>query len=85
MFQISLAFLTNIFSYFNGLNLKFQGVGVNILRLRDKIAAFIAKLQLWKTKMQSGHIVALFPILNKMTETNDNNNIIQSEADKQLD
>ena len=85
MFQISLAFLTNIFSYFNGLNLKFQGVGVNILRLRDKIAAFIAKLQLWKTKMQSGHIVALLPILNKMTETNDNNNIIQSEADKQLD
>ena len=51
MFQIRLAFLTDMLSHFNGLNLKLQGVSVNILGLRDKIAAFITKLQHWKTKL----------------------------------
>ena len=34
--------------------------------------------------MQSGQIVASFPIMNKMSETNDNNSITQSEAVKHL-
>ena len=80
MFQIRLAFFVDLFSHFNGLNLKFQGVCINIPGLKDKIAVFIAKLQHWKTKMQSKQIVALFPIMNKMSETNNSNNIIQSEA-----
>ena len=50
MFQIRLAFLADMFSHLNILNLKLQGVDINILGLRDKIAAFIAKLKLWKTK-----------------------------------
>ena len=73
-----------MFFHFNGLNLKLQGVGVNILGLRDKIAAFIAKLELWKTKMQSGQIVGSFPIMNKMSETNDSNSVTQSEAAEHL-
>ena len=46
MFQIGLAFLADMFSHLNKLNLKLQGVNVNMLGLRDKIAAFIAKLKL---------------------------------------
>ena len=30
--------------------------------------------------MQSGQIVASFPIMNKMSETNDSNSIIQNEV-----
>ena len=71
MFQIKLAFLADMFYHFNGLNLKLQGVGVNVLGLGDKIAAFIEKLQLWKTKMRSGQIVTSFPIMNRISETND--------------
>ena len=76
IFQTRLVFLVDMFSHFNELNLNFQGVGVNILGVREKIVAFIAKLQLWKTKTQSGQIVVSFPIMNKMSETNDSNSII---------
>ena len=34
--------------------------------------------------MESGQIVASFPIMNKMSETNDSNSITQSEAVKHL-
>jgi len=42
-----------------------QGVDANILGLRDKIADFIAKFKLWKTKIQSGQRLAVFPMMNK--------------------
>ena len=84
MFQIKLAFSEDMFSHFNGLNLTLQRVGVNILGLRDKFADIFAKLELWKTKMQSRQIVASFPIMNKMSETSDSKRIIQSEAIEQL-
>ena len=45
-----LAFLADMFSHFNGLNLKLQGVSVNILGQKDKIAAFIAKYNFGKQK-----------------------------------
>ena len=80
MFQNRLAFLADIFSHFNELNSNLQGVGTNILGLRDEIAAFFAKLKLWKTKIQSGQRVAVFPMMNKMNETNGKTSIVQSEA-----
>ena len=84
MFQIRLAYLADMFSHLNSLNLKLQGVDVNILDLRDKIAAFIAKLKLWKTKMQSGQKVESFPMMSKLSETNSSNTIIQDEAVEHL-
>ena len=84
MFQIRLAYLADLFSHLNSLNLKLQGVDVNILGLRDKIAAFIAKLKLWKTKMQSGQKVESFPMMSKLSETNSSNTIIQDEAVEHL-
>ena len=80
MFQNRLAFLGEIFSHLNELNRNLQGVAASILGLRDKIAAFIAKLILWKTKIQSGQRVAVFPMMNKMNETNGINSIVQSEV-----
>jgi len=80
MFQNRLAFLADIFSHLNELNRNLQGVNTNILGLREKITAFIAKLKLWKTKIQLGQRVAVFPMVNKMNETNGINSIIQSET-----
>lgn len=69
-----------MFSHLNELNRNLQGVNANMLVLRDKVASFIAKLNLWKTKMQSGYRVAEFPMMNKMIETNGVNSIIQSKV-----
>jgi len=44
-----LAYLADIFSLINKLNLSLQGLDSNILRSQDKIAAFKKKLGLWKT------------------------------------
>ena len=84
MFQIRLAYLADMFSHLNSLNLKLQVVDENILGLRDKIAAVIAKLKLWKTKMQSRQKVESFPMMSKLSETNSSNTIIQDEAVEHL-
>ena len=84
MFQIRLAFLADMFSHLNSLNHKLQGVDINILGLKDKIAAFIAKLKLWKTKMQSGQKVESFSMMSELSETNSSNTIIHDEAVKHL-
>jgi len=80
MFQNRLAFLADIFFHLNELNRNLQGVGAKILGLQDKIAAFFAKPKLWETKIQPGQRVAVFPMMNKMSETNGINSIIQSES-----
>jgi len=80
MFQNRLAFLADIFSHLNELNRNLLGVGASMLGLQDKIAAFIAKLKLWKTKIQFGQRVVVFPMMNKMNETNGINSIVQSDA-----
>ena len=55
--------------HLNELNRKLQGADSNILGQRDKIVAFIAKLNLWKMKMQVGRSGTAFPTLNRMFET----------------
>jgi len=57
-----------------------QGVGANILGLRDTIAGFIAKFKLWKTNIQSGQRLAVFPMMNKMSAINGIDSIIQRGA-----
>ena len=65
IFQKRLAYLADIFGHLNELNRKLQGMDSNIIVQRDKIAAFIAKLELWKGKIQSGRSVVAFPTLHK--------------------
>lgn len=85
IFQKRLAYLADIFGHLNELNRKLQGVGSNIIVQRDKIAAFIAKLELWKGKIQSGHSVAAFPTLHKMIGMNSICFVIQGDVVEHFD
>ena len=49
-FVISLAFLADIFSHLNDLNIKMQGTGVTVMNTGEEINAFVQKLALWKRK-----------------------------------
>ena len=75
-----MAILADIFCRLNELNRKLQGVDSNLVGQRDKIAAFIAKLELWKKKVQTGRSGVAFPMLEKMSETNGISDVVQSEA-----
>ena len=57
----------------------------NIIVQRDKIAAFIAKLELWKGKTQSGRSAVAFPTLHKMIGMNDICSVIQSDVVEHFD
>nr|CAI5820487.1 unnamed protein product [Callosobruchus analis] len=53
IFEWNLAYLTDIFSALNGLNLKLQGRNGNIINNYYFIQGFIAKLQLWSQRLSS--------------------------------
>ena len=48
-FQLSLAYLVDIFEAINALNLQLQGRNINIIKQYDTVRTFIAKLDLWKS------------------------------------
>ena len=54
-FQLSLAYLVDIFEALNALNLKLQGKNINIIMHHDTVRAFMAKLDLWKCRIQQGN------------------------------
>ena len=54
-FRLSLAYLVDIFEALNALNLKLQGKNINILMHHDTIRTFMAKLDLWKCRIQQGN------------------------------
>ena len=54
-FQLSLAYLVDIFEALNALNLKLQGKNINIIRHHDTTRTFMAKLDLWKCRIQQGN------------------------------
>ena len=85
IFQKRLAYLADIFGHLNELNRKLQGMDSNIIVQRHKIAAFVAKLELWKGKIQSGRSVAAFPTLHKMIGMNNNCSVIQSDVVEHFD
>lgn len=58
-----LAYLCDIFNLLNELNLSLQGKITTVFKLADKVAAFKAKLELWRQTVTTGtfdmfHIVA---------------------------
>ncbi|XP_047480177.1 SCAN domain-containing protein 3-like [Penaeus chinensis] len=55
------AYLTDIFSKLNELNMSLQGKDTNILNLYDKVAGFQKKLGLWKEKCSGGYFTC-FPL-----------------------
>ncbi|XP_047493411.1 SCAN domain-containing protein 3-like [Penaeus chinensis] len=56
-----LAYLTDIFSKLNDLNMSLQGKDTNILNLYDKVAGFQKKLGLWKETCSGGYFTC-FPL-----------------------
>ncbi|GBM19175.1 Zinc finger MYM-type protein 6 [Araneus ventricosus] len=51
-----LAYLCDIFSLFNELNLCLQGKMTTVFKLADKVAAFKAKLELWGLPANRGNL-----------------------------
>ncbi|XP_022908280.2 zinc finger BED domain-containing protein 5-like [Onthophagus taurus] len=49
-----LAYLADIFSILNGLNLSLQGKDISLFHVQDKVNASIEKLTLWKTRVNNG-------------------------------
>ena len=50
-FMLSLAYLLDIFTHLNDLNISIQGKGTNMITSRKKISAFTSKLSIWKNRI----------------------------------
>ncbi|XP_068214456.1 protein FAM200C-like [Palaemon carinicauda] len=64
-----LAYLADVFSALNELNLSLQGRGLNIMTAREKLAAFKEKLVLWIKRVKMGNLVN-FPCLEETVTGN---------------
>lgn len=53
-FQCRLAFLADMSSHLNELNRKLQGADSDIISHRDKVNAFVSKLELWRRRFEIG-------------------------------
>ena len=60
---ILLAYLCDIFSKLNELNVSMQGKSANVLTLNDKLSAFRGKLRLWTLKVEKQEFTQ-FPTVN---------------------
>ncbi|KAK9958613.1 hypothetical protein ABG768_025346 [Culter alburnus] len=58
-----LAYLADVFSRLNDLNLELQGKDTSVLHLYDRVSSFMKKIDLWDRKCQDGD-VSSFPQLN---------------------
>ncbi|XP_068112177.1 SCAN domain-containing protein 3-like isoform X1 [Hyperolius riggenbachi] len=65
-----LAYLCDIFSLLNELNLSLQGSTATVFKSADKVAAFKAKLQLWGRRVNTG-VFAMFQTLTEILEETD--------------
>ena len=67
-FTAKLAYLCDIFSLLNQLNISLQGRNSNIFFVADKVQAFKRKLALW-TKRAQEERMDIFPLLSDILET----------------
>ena len=85
-FVKKLAFLADMFTHLNNLNLSIQGHGVNIVIARENLNAFIGKLCLWKNNMCKGNVgnfVSLEQVIDE-TEQDKLDSDIQEEISLHL-
>ena len=61
--ELELAYLVDIFSILNQMNVQFQRKGANLFIHQGIIKAFVEKLQLWINRMENSNFVQ-FPYLN---------------------
>ncbi|XP_042227387.1 protein ZBED8-like [Homarus americanus] len=60
-----LAYLADIFGHMNEVNLAIQGPGVTFLDAAERLQAFLAKLPLWKRRLEADNY-ANFPMLEEV-------------------
>uniref|UniRef100_A0A3B4TIW1 Uncharacterized protein n=1 Tax=Seriola dumerili TaxID=41447 RepID=A0A3B4TIW1_SERDU len=65
-----LAYVSDIFSRLNKLNLGLQGLSINVFDVQDKINALLKKLELFEIKVKTGDVSA-FPALESFLSDND--------------
>nr|XP_033497741.1 SCAN domain-containing protein 3-like [Epinephelus lanceolatus] len=65
-----LAYLADVFTKLNELNLSLQGKEPHILKMYDKVIGFTKKLKLWEKKCDEGD-VSCFPLLDSHLATTD--------------
>ncbi|KAG7166562.1 Zinc finger BED domain-containing protein 5-like 27 [Homarus americanus] len=76
---LSLAYLVDIFEALNALNLKLQGKNINIIMHHDTIRTFMAKLDLWKCRIQQGNTASFSNLDSALIHSN-----LDSELKKQI-
>ncbi|XP_003367743.1 putative general transcription factor II-I repeat domain-containing protein 2 [Trichinella spiralis] len=64
-FQLSLAYLADIFEALNLLDLKLQGANANVMAHYDIVQSFIAKISLWLKQVERGNLT-WFSRLNEL-------------------
>ncbi|XP_064098729.1 zinc finger BED domain-containing protein 5-like [Macrobrachium nipponense] len=69
-FQITLTYLVDIFEALNPVNLKLQGKSINIITHHDTIRAFMAKLDLWKCRVQQGNVASFRNLDSALADSN---------------
>ena len=65
-FILSLAYLSDIFTHSNDVNISIQGKGINMITGREKISAFTSKLSIWKNCIDC-ETYANFPKLDEVS------------------
>ena len=74
-----LAYLTDIFSRLNSLNLSLQGRFATVIDFMDKLRSFTMKLELWERKVKDGNM-SMFENLDEVLDKNKNTgnlNVVQ--------
>ncbi|KRX26755.1 Zinc finger BED domain-containing protein 5 [Trichinella nelsoni] len=64
-FQLSLAYLADIFEALNSLNLKLQGANANVMTHYDIVQSFMTKISLWLKQVERGNLT-WFSRLNEL-------------------
>ncbi|KAK3891678.1 hypothetical protein Pcinc_004429 [Petrolisthes cinctipes] len=77
--QKTLAYLVDIFEALNAVNLKLQGKNINIIIHHDTIPAFMAKLHLWKCRIQQRNTASFRNLDSTLAHIN-----LDSELKKQI-
>lgn len=67
--KVKLAYLADIFSLLNDLNLQLQGKDMNCFAFMNRIDAFQKKLALWETKSKALDL-EMFPLVSEMVSQN---------------
>lgn len=61
---LSLAYLADVFTHLNELNVSMQRTGMNMITAREKLSALTKKLPMWIRRIESGNF-ANFPSLDE--------------------